>query len=120
MAIVAQPIVHTCTSTTTVPLCTTVNQLTGSTSNVASANVVPQCDNATIVQPIVEKVAIPASMPTTNLGVSQNVPLSISPTAPMVDTSPKFATSCCIASTQAQPIVQQLSLIHISEPTRPY
>jgi len=25
----------------------------------------------------------------------------------MVDTSPKFATSCCTASTQAQPILQQ-------------
>ena len=57
------------------------------------------------MQPIVEKVAIPASMPATNLGVSQNAPSSISQTAPMVDTSPKFATSCCIASTQAQPIV---------------
>jgi len=54
---------------------------------------------------IVENVAIPASMPVTNLGVPQKAPLSIPPTAPMVDTSPKFATSCCIASTQAQPIV---------------
>jgi len=60
----------------------------------------------TTVQPISENVAIPASMPVTNLGVSQNAPQSISQTAPMVDTSPKFATSCCTAFTQTQPILQ--------------
>jgi len=97
LATVTQPVLHTCTSTITVPYCTTVNQSTGSTSNVASVNVMPLCDNATIAQPIVEKVAIPASMPVTNLGISQN--------APMTDTTPKFATLCCIASTQAQPTV---------------
>jgi len=104
LATVAKPVVYTPTST--VPYCTTVSQLTGSTSNVASVNIVPLCDNIvslTTVQPISENVAIPASMPVTNLGVPQNAPPSISQTAP----SPKFATSCCIASTQAQPILQQ-------------
>ena len=38
LATVAQPVVHTCTCTTTVPHCTTVSQLTGSTSNVANVN----------------------------------------------------------------------------------
>ena len=107
MATVTQPVVHTCTSTITVPHCTTVSQLTGSTSNVANVNVVPLCDNTTVKQPIAEKVAIPASMPVTNLGVSQNAPPSISQIAPMVDTSPKFATSSCTVPTQAQPIVPQ-------------
>jgi len=39
LATVAKPVVHT--STSTVPYCTTVSQLTGSTSNVASVNIVP-------------------------------------------------------------------------------
>ena len=107
MATVTQPLVHTCTSTITVPYCTTVNQLTGSTSNVANVNVVPLCDNTTIMQPIVENVATPASMSVINLGVSQNPPLSISQVAPMINISPNSATSCCIASTQAQSIVPQ-------------
>ena len=59
------------------------------------------------MQPIAEKVAIPASMPAINLGVSQNAPPSVPQNAPMTDISPKFATPCCTASTQAQPIVQQ-------------
>jgi len=108
LATVAKPVVYT--STSTVPYCTTVSQLTGSTSNVANVNIVPLCDNImslTTVQPISENAAIPASMPATNLGVPQNAPPSISQTAPMVDTSPKFVTSCCTASTQAQPILQQ-------------
>jgi len=107
LATITQPVVHTCTCTTTVPHCTTVSQLTGSTSNVANVNVVPLCDNATIMQPIAENVAIPASMSVINLGVSQNALPSISQIAPMVDISPKFATSCCTVSTQAQPIVPQ-------------
>ena len=108
LATIAKPVVYTPTST--VPYCTTVSQLTGSTSNVANVNIVPLCDNImslTTVQPISENAAIPASMSATNLGVPQNVSQSISQTAPMVDTSPKFVTSCCTASTQAQPILQQ-------------
>jgi len=52
------------TPTSTVPYCTTVSQLTDSTTNVANANIVPMIN----AQPICENVAASVSMPATNLG----------------------------------------------------
>jgi len=93
---VSTTVVLVCTSTSNVPYCTTVSQLTGSTTNVANANIVQMHDN----------VAVSASMPATILENSQN----IFQTVPMVHTSPKFVTPCCTVFTQAQPILLQQPL----------
>jgi len=90
-----------CMPTSTVPYCTTVSHLTGSTINVANPNVEQMCENAVINSTPAISVRIPQNIPQ---NISQNVCQSIPHIAPMVDTSPKFVTPCCVTFTQAQPI----------------
>ena len=92
--------------TSTVPYCTTVSHLTGSTTNVANSNVEQMCENAVI-----------NSTPAIGVGISQNIPQNISQNvcqsiphiAPKADASPQFVTLCCVTSTQAQPIQQPVT-----------
>jgi len=86
--------------TSTLPYCTTVSQITGSTTDVNS--------NTALAH---ENVAID-STPAINVGIPQNIPQnvcqSVPQLVPMVDTSPKFVTTCCPTSIQAQPIQQSV------------
>jgi len=59
-AIVSTTVV--CMPTNTVPYCTTVSQLTGSTTNVVNSNATQMCENVAI-----------DSTPAMNLGIPQNI-----------------------------------------------
>ena len=93
MATVSSTVV--CMPTNTVPYCTTVSQLTGSTTNVANSHVAQLCENV-----------VTGSTPAITLGIPQNISQNVCQSVPMVDTSPKFEASSCPTIIQAQPIQQ--------------
>jgi len=88
-----------CTPTSTVPYCTTASNVIGNTTNVDNLNVASAHENVAVDSTSATNIGIPQNIP-------QNVCQSVPQLVPMVDTQPKFVTTCCPTPIQAQPTQQ--------------